>query len=188
VLDQRRNLGLAYFVASRNPVYVRSGYAAAFADRARGLLEAVDATGLHESATAAALAELYWDKDRDAATAYARRALKAADISAEARVSCLLILAGADMQDRQFDGARQRLEDVVLLQRAASDWYFLGLCYLEQDQPLRALPPLERSLAIRPDRSAVHARLAQAYTSAGDLKRADEHREKARWLYQQRQD
>jgi hypothetical protein len=184
VIDQQRNLGLAYYAASRNPVYVNSGYAGAFAERARGLLEAVDAAGLHEPATAAALADLYWKNNRDAATAYARQALKAVDISSEARVSCLLILAGADMQERQFNQASRRLEEVVRWQRAASDWYFLGLCYLEQDQPSRALPALEQSLAIRPDRSAVHARLAQAYGSLGDVKKANDHRDKARWLFQ----
>jgi tetratricopeptide (TPR) repeat protein len=187
-LDRRRNLGLAYFAACRNPVYVRYGYAAAFRERARELLEGVDAAGLHEPETAAALAELSREKDRDVATAYARRALKAPDISAEARVSSLLILAGAAMQDRQFEEAGGWLEEVVRRQRAADDWYFLGLCYLEQEQPSRALPALRQSLAIRPDSSAVHARLAQAYGRLGDIGRANEHREKARWLFQERRD
>jgi hypothetical protein len=183
-LEQRRNLGLAYFAVGRNPVYVRYGFAGTFRERARDLLEGVDGAGLHDPEAAAALAELYWEKDRDVASAYARQALQATDISAEARVSSLLILAGAEMKDRQFDSASRRLEEVVRLQRAASDWYFLGLCYLEQDQPSRALPALRQSLAIRPDRSAVHARLADAYRRLGDVQRSDEHRDKARWLFQ----
>ncbi len=187
-LDQRRNLGLAYFAACLNPVYVRYGYADAFRERARNLLEDVDAAGLHDPETAAALAELYWEKGHASATAYARQALQATDISAEARISSLLILAGAAMQDRQFEAASLWLEEVVPRQRAANDWYFLGLCYLEQDQPSRALPALRQSLAIRPDSSAVHARLAQAYLRLGNVRRADEHREKARWLFQERQD
>jgi hypothetical protein len=187
-LDQQRNLGLAYFAACRNPVYVRYGYAAAFRERAQHLLEGVDASGLHDPETAAALAELYWEKDRYLATAYARKALQATDISAEARVSSLFILAGAAMQDRQFETASRWLEEVVPRRRAANDWYFLGLCYLEQDQPSRALPALRQSLTIRPDSSAVHARLAQVYGRLGNVRQANEHREKAGWLFQERQD
>ena len=87
-----------------------------------------------------ALAELSWEKeDRDRATAYARQALQASDISTQARVSSLLILAGAAMRDQEFEEASRLLEEVVRRQRAANDWYFLGLCYLELDQPSRAL-------------------------------------------------
>ena len=92
------------------------------------------------------------------------------------------------MTDRQFDAAGRRLEEVVRLQRAAGDWYFLGLCYLEQHQPSRAWPALRQSLAIRPDRSAVHARLAEAYGRVGDVQRANEHQEKVPLLFRQRQD
>jgi tetratricopeptide (TPR) repeat protein len=188
LLDQRRNLGLAYYDACRNPVYVRSGYAGAFRERARDLLAGVDIARLHDPEAAVALADLSLEKDRDLATTYARQALQAKDISAEARGSSLLILAKVAMQDRQFEVASRWLEEVVRLQRSANDWYFLGLCYLEQGQPARALPALQQSLAIRPDSSAVHARLAQAYYRLGNLRQANEHQEKARWLFQERQD
>lgn len=187
-LERRRNLGLAYFDAGRNPVYNRYGYADAFRERARSLLEAVEAAGLHEPETAAALAELYGEKDRFRATVHARQALQAPDISAEARISSLLILADAAMHDHRFEEASRWLEQVAAQRRAANDWYFLGLCYLEQDQPERALPALRKSLAIRPDSSAVHARLAQAYRRLGNVQQANEHQEKARWLFQERRD
>jgi hypothetical protein len=187
-LDVRRNLGLAYFAASRSQVYARYGYAAAFRERARDLLEGVDAAGLHDPETAMALAELYWEKDRDVATAFARQALGHADLSAEARVSCLHILAGAAMQDGQFEAAGRMMEEVVRCHRAADDWYFLGRCYLEQGKPSRALPALQQSLAIRPNSSAVQARLAEVYRRLGDGRRADVHQEKARWLSRERQE
>jgi tetratricopeptide (TPR) repeat protein len=187
-LEQRRNLGLAYFSACRNPVHVRYGYADAFRERARECLQGVDAAGLRDPEAAAALAELYWEKDPSRANAYAQQALQAPDGSSEARVSALLVLAGIAMRERRFAEASRRLEEVVHRQRAANDWYFLGLCYLEQDQPARALPPLRQSLAIRPDSSAVHARLAQAYQRLGNVGLANEHRQKARWLFQERQD
>jgi hypothetical protein len=186
--DQQRNLGLAYFSASRNPVYVRYGYAGVFQERALHLLKGVDGAGLPDPETWVALAELYREKDRHIASSYARQALQAADLSVESHISSLLILADAAMQDRQFEAASGWLQEVVRRQRAANDWYFLGLCYLEQKQPARALPALRQSLAIRPDCSAVHARLAQAYSQLGNVPQANEHREKARWLYQERQD
>jgi tetratricopeptide (TPR) repeat protein len=131
---------------------------------------------------AAALADLSWNKDRNRATAYARRALKEPDLSAEARVTALLTLAGSDMQDGEFESASRRLEQLVRLRRAADDWYCLGECYLGQGQPSRALPALEQALAIRPDKADVHVWLAKVYRRLGDLRLADEHREKARGL------
>jgi tetratricopeptide (TPR) repeat protein len=187
-LDVRRNLGLAYYAAFRDPVNTRHGYAEAFRERARGLLEEVDAAGLHEPETAAALAELYWGKDRDSATAFARRALQAPGISAEVRIDALLVLAGAEMQDNEFESASRRLEGLVRLRRAADDWYFLGVCYLRLDQPSKALAALQQALAIRPDRFAVHGGLAEAYRRLGDAQRSNEHQEKSRWLFHNRRD
>lgn len=186
--EQQRNLGLAYFSACRNPVYIRYGYAAAFRERAQKCLEGVDAAGLRDPETAAALAELYWEKDPSRANAYAQQALQAPDVSTEARVSALLVLADMAMRERRFQAAERSLEEVVRRQRTANDWYFLGLCYLEQDQPARALPALRQSLAIRPDSSAVHARLAQTYQRLGNVRLANEHQQKAHWLFHERQD
>jgi tetratricopeptide (TPR) repeat protein len=187
-LDQRRNLGLAYYTAFRDPVNTRHGFADTFRERARELLEPVDAAGLREPETAAALAELYWPKDRDYATAYARQALQATGISVEARISAELILAGADMQDGAFDSAGRRLGELVRLRRAADDWYYLGVCYLRQDQPDKALAALQKALAIRPDRFAVHGGLAEAYRRLGDARRSAEHQEKSRWLFEHHRD
>ncbi|HEX5272464.1 MAG TPA: tetratricopeptide repeat protein [Gemmataceae bacterium] len=182
-LDARRNLGLAYYAAGNNPLNVPSGHAAAFQRRALDLLKGVGEAGLPDPETASALAGLYSEKDRAAAVSYARKALGSADLPAEARVSCLLLLADAAMESRDFEEANRRLEEVVQRQRAASDWYLLGRSYLGQDQPSRAVPALQRALAIQPDSSAIHARLSEAYRRLGDFRRADEHREKARRLF-----
>jgi hypothetical protein len=187
-VDQRRNLGLAYHLASQNPVYVRAGYAGAFRGRARDLLDAVAADGLRDPETTAALAELYLDDDRETATAYALQALKAPDISPQARTSALLVLAGAEMRDHEFDSASHRLEELVRLRRAWDDWYFLGECYLEQGDPARALPALEQALAIRPDRYEIQVGLAEVYRRLGNVQRAEEHREKGEWLLRHRPD
>jgi hypothetical protein len=185
-LDQRRDLGLAYHAAFQSPAHARYGYAEAFRERARELLEGVEAAGLHEPQTAVALAELYWGKDRDGAAAYARQGLKAADVPPEVRVAALRVLAGAEMQDGEYDSARRRLEELVRLQRAAEDWYFLGVCHLRQGRPAEALPALRQALAIRPDRFATHGALAEVYHRLGDGRRAREHRDKAAWLLHNR--
>ncbi len=187
-LDRQRNLGLAYFSAGRNPVYARYGYAGVFRERARKLLEEVDAAKLPDPETWAALAELCREKQPQIARSYAQQVLQAADASTEARISALLILAAEAMRDRRYEEASGWLEEVVRRQRAANDWYFLGLCYLELDRPTRALPALQQSLAIRPDRSAVHARLAQAYQRLRMAQLAGEHRQKARWIVQEHRD
>jgi hypothetical protein len=187
-LDQRRNLGLAYYTAFQDPVNVRHGFADTFQERARDLLEAVDAAGLREPETAAALAKLYWNKDRDSATAYARQALQAPAVPVEARIPALLVLAGADMQDGELDSARRRLEELTRLRRAADDWFHLGVCYLKMDQPAKALAVLQQALAIRPDRFAVHGGLAEAYRRLGDARRSAEHQEKSRWLIEHHRD
>jgi Flp pilus assembly protein TadD len=181
-LDGQRNLGLAYYEASQNPVYVRYGYGTAFEDRARHLLETVQAAGLPDPETTAALAQLYWNKDSDAATVYAWRAFQTPGLSTTARVPVLFRLAVAAMQDGAFDMAGRRLEELVHLRRDASDWYFLGQCYLEQGQTERALPALKQALAIRPDRYATHVGLAEVYRRLGQMDRAQEHQDKARWL------
>jgi tetratricopeptide (TPR) repeat protein len=187
-LDRQRNLGLAYYEASQNPVYVRYGYGVAFGERASNLLEAVHAAGLPDPETAAALADLHWNKDRDTAIAYAWQAFQAPDLSAGARVSVQLKLAIAAMRDGAFDLAAGRLEELVRLRRDADDWYFLGECYLEQGKIDRALPTLQQSLAIRPDRYATHVGLAEVYRRRGRADRAKEHQDKARWLKANRPD
>jgi hypothetical protein len=182
-LERKRDLGLAYYQAFRDPINRRHGYTAAFRGRALGLLEEVEAAGLPEPDRAAALAELYWGKDRDISTAYARRALQSPGLSGEGRIPALLALAGAAMQDGEFEAASGRLEELTRLRRYWDDWYHLGVCYLRLDQPSKALPALRQAEAIRPDKFAIHGGLAEAYRRLGDSKRSAEHQEKSRWLF-----
>jgi Tfp pilus assembly protein PilF len=74
------------------------------------------------------------------------------------------------------------LQELTRLRRFVEDWRLLGLCYLEQGQPRKALPALEQALAIRPFRPDVHAALAAAYLRLGDRQHAREHQEMAKWL------
>jgi hypothetical protein len=187
-LERRRNLGLAYALAFRDPVNTRHGYAEAFRERALSLLETVEAAGGPEPERPAALADLYWGKDRESATAFARRALQSPGLSVEGRIPALLVLAGAEMQDGEFEAAGRRLEELTRLRRAWDDWYYLGVCYLRMDQPSKALTALRQAQAIRPDRFTVHGGLAEAYRRLGDARRSNEHQEKSRWLFHNRRD
>jgi Cytochrome c554 and c-prime len=185
-LDRQRNLGLAYIEVARNPVYAR--HAEAFRERARDLLETVQAAGLREGETAAALAEIYWKRDPMRAAAFARQALEAKDTPAKARAEALLLLADCERQDRVFSSAVGLLEEVVHLRRFADDWRLLGVSYLDLHQPRKALPALEQALTIRPYRHTTHLGLAEAYRQLGDVQRANEHLDTAQWLLRHRQD
>jgi tetratricopeptide (TPR) repeat protein len=187
-LEQKRSLGLAYYEATRNSHYAR--YIPVFGERARELLEEVRAAGLREADTAQALAGIYfyWKKDPVRASVYAREAVNAKGASPEVRAMALTLLAACEMDDRNFQEAIEPVEELMRLQRSAHDRRLLGVCYLELEQPSKALPPLREALAIRPYRPVIHEDLARVYDQLGDRKRAAEHREKARWLRDNNQD
>jgi tetratricopeptide (TPR) repeat protein len=187
-VDQKRNLGLAYLAACRNAKY--ASYVGIFSERARNLLEAVHAAGLRDGESTEALAEIwfYFKKDPSRAAAYARQSVEAKGTPTEVRVMALTLLAACEMQNRDFESAEGRLDELVQLRRFANDWRLLGRCYLEQDQPQKALPALRHALAIRPYRPVIHADLAEAYRRLGDAALAADHLEKAQWLSQHRQD
>jgi hypothetical protein len=185
-LDQQRNLGLANLLISRDPTYSR--YRDVFRERAGNLLEAVRAAGLREGETTQALAEIYSSTDLERASPYAYEALEAKDLPPYARAGALMVLAQRDLENRYFPSAPGLLEQIVLLRRDPQDWHLLGVCYLEQKQAAKALPLLQKALAIRPYRHLTHAALAEAYRQLGDFVHAREHQEKARWLFAHRQE
>lgn len=184
-LDRQRNLGLAYLKALQNPDY--AAHAEAFRERARDLLETVRGAGLLEGETAAALAEIYWQKDPPRCLTFARKAIEAKTLPAEIRARTLLFLAAGEMQERNFQAAAVALEELVRLRRQVEDWRLLGQCYHELDQPAKAISALDNALAIRPYRPSVHAGLADVFRRTGDFQRANEHQHKAQWLMVNRQ-
>jgi tetratricopeptide (TPR) repeat protein len=187
VLDQRRNLALAYLEASRSPPYAR--YAAAFRERAKEGLQSVREKGLREGVTAQALAEIALaERDFYSAAALAREALKSADASPRLRGLALTALAMSEIQNGDDRAAVGALEEVVRTRRLGEDWLLLGETYLRLDQPKKALPALQESLAIRPFRPRAHDALSRAYRRLGDVAHADEHQETARWLTRHKQE
>jgi tetratricopeptide (TPR) repeat protein len=184
-LDRKRNLGLAYLDALRNPVHAR--YAAAFRERARTLLETVRAEGLSEGDVMAGLAQLCFTKDQELSGSYARSALRTKDLSSEGRALALIALAHYEASEHSFQSAIDSLEELVRLRNFAEDWRLLGKCYLDKGEPEKALPALKHALAIRPYRYTVHTDVAETYRRLGDTVRAREHEVKARWLRENNQ-
>jgi predicted CXXCH cytochrome family protein len=184
-LERQRNLGLAYLEASRNPQYAR--YAEVFRARTRSLLENVHDAGLRDGDVAEALAESWWKRDHERTADYARQAVEAERISPEARALALILEADSEMQERDFSRAAELLKVLVKQRRYSEDWQLLGVCYLEQGFPHEALPALQQAFAIKPYRPDVHGALSDAYRKLGDTRRAEEHLQTARWLFEHHQ-
>jgi predicted CXXCH cytochrome family protein len=184
-LDQERNLGLAYLKVSRNPVYMT--FSAAFRQRAKELLETVTNTGMHDAEIDLALAELLWELEPSRAAQYSRKVL---DQNAPpiARAMALTVLSTCDFQAHNYAEAITSLEELNRLRRIGDDWRLLGMCHLAQTNYPNALSAFQHALEIRPYRATIHSGLAELYRRQGDSKKANEHREKAEWLIQHRQD
>ncbi len=185
LLDQKRNLGLAYLDAVRHPPSAR--YAAIFSERARILLEEVRVEGLIEGDQTAGMAQLCFATDPQLSHGYARLALQEKDLTSEGRALALIVLAHHEAQQGSFQSAIDQLEQLVTLRRFAEDWRLLGKSYLDQGQSTRALSALQTALAIRPYRYTIHVDLAEAYSRLRDTVHADEHRVKANWLMEHKQ-
>jgi predicted CXXCH cytochrome family protein len=186
LLDQQRNLGTAYVLASLNPAHF--SYAATFRQRALDILTKVHAAGLRHDETTALLAELHRTSDRGAALAYGRQMLQEKGASADLRAQVQQFVATSAIQDRDFDEAIRLLEQLTTRRRYAEDWRLLGIARLEQDEARQALSAFQQALAIRPTRPAIHLGLAEAQRRLDQAELARQHHEKAQWLIQRNQD
>src|SRR5262249_10015514 len=165
-IDRRRNLGLAYLMASLKDADRPQGRT--YRARAREHLEAVRAAGLRDGATLEALAKIYRQEGSGArATALAQEALARDDLPPEARVDLLILLATEHVMAGRTDEAIALLEELTRLRRASEDWRILGACHLRREEPGKALPAFERALAIDPFDPQTHAGLAEVHRRLG---------------------
>jgi Flp pilus assembly protein TadD len=185
-IDRDHNLALAYLSVAENAAY--ASYADAYRERARKLLEPLHKEGLRDGYTTQGLAKAWRGRNSVRAAAYAREALDAADLPPNYRDVALSVLIDRLLEEKKLEEAVGRLEELVKLRRQAEDWRLLGRLYLELNQPERALPALEKALAIRPFRANIHTDLSRAYRLQGDTRRAADHEARAAWLTQHRQD
>jgi tetratricopeptide (TPR) repeat protein len=184
-LDRQRNLGLAYLGVSRNAEY--STFAKDFRGRATELLEAASKAGLRDPETTLGLVELYSETDPSHAALFAKQILEQ-NASSNVRTQALAFLSNYDYRAAKYPAAIKSLEELIRLRRIAEDWRLLGMCYLKQNELEMALPTFQHALAIQPYRKSIYAGLAELYRRQGDIKKADECQETARWLYLHRQD
>jgi tetratricopeptide (TPR) repeat protein len=186
-LERQRNLGIAFFRLSKSETPGTAQSAAIFSERAQKLLEGVYTAGLRDGMTVVALAECEWRSDPARAADYAREALTVPDLTPESRARALILLADYHLRENDYAAAIGLLQHLVRLRRFSDDWRMLGAAYLSDHQPEKAANALREALAIRPTRPDVHRALAEAYFQLGDQTKAQEHRQKAEWLYRNRQ-
>jgi predicted CXXCH cytochrome family protein len=187
-IENQRNLGIAYLKLTENESPETVQFSTVFAERARINLDAVYSAGLRDGLTLTSLADCYRMTDPDRAGRYAKEALQANDLSPEARAKALLLLSDYYLKEKDYPAAIGLLEDLVRRRRFAEDWRLLGAAYQLDYEPQKALSALKQALAIRPTRHDVHAAIADVYFQQGDWVRAREHRQKAEWLFRNRQE
>lgn len=177
LIDQKRNLGLAYLQAARLAEF--SPYKPIFADRARILLETVYDQGLRDADALGALADIYLPIDPERSQFFARQTLDVKGVSAEAKAGALVLLAACELKVQNAPEALGHLKELAPLRRNAEDWAMLGIAYRMRNEPKEARAALEHALSIRPDLAAVHAQLAEIHRKLGNDKLAKEHDAKA---------
>lgn len=184
--ERQRALGIGYVASLHDAQYAK--YANVFREKGRKLLEGLHSRGMRDGMMASALAEALWQSDAAKAGAYAQEAMDDPTLSVPYRATALVIRADTLLRASNKEGAIPVLEQLVQMRRQVEDWRLLGLLYLEQGQPEKALKTLQQALAIRPYRYDVHGALAEAYRQTGNVILAAEHREKAQWLLDHRQE
>jgi hypothetical protein len=179
--DRQRNLGQAYHALFSHPRDERHDQVTA--ERARANLHTAYVGGAGDAATIYTMAELFaLGRDLRTAARFAREALAAPSLRHDTRARSLAILASFERQNRNFPAAREFLTQATQLRRHVADWEQLGWCWLEENNPDKAIPAFQQALAIWPYRVDAHLGLAACYQRLGDTARATEHREKAAWL------
>jgi predicted Zn-dependent protease len=86
------------------------------------------------------------------------------------------------MRERKFSAAIGRLQELTQLYPSAEHLRLLGICYLHEKQPEKALPVLQRAVALRPYLSGAQETLAEAYRQLGKNSLAKEHQDRAHAL------
>jgi tetratricopeptide (TPR) repeat protein len=173
-LDQKRNLGMAYFGLSQRQTSMEA--AEAYRDRAWRLLDSVRSRGLPDAEVTASLALLRRGNDPKAALGLAGEALAAEGLSPKMRINCLFLSAEVGLQLNRLEVARRALERLVKERRLSQDWLLLGTCRQRQGDLAGALPALEQAVAIAPFRPDLRNALAEAQERLGRVEAAREQR------------
>lgn len=174
--DRQRNLGIAYLEAAGNAAYAQK-HGAAFRQTGRKLLADLYAAGMRDPESMRHLLE-----GEDSPRQYALEILQDQSAPANARAGALMSLARIDMESGDLAAAAGRLAEHNRIFATSEGFYRQGMCNLQQNDPAAALGPLQRSLAIRPDRAATQGALSEAYQLLGRGPQSEEHARKQRLL------
>jgi hypothetical protein len=150
-LQKHRCLGLAYYEYSHK----QSDPAAAanFRSEAIQLLKTVVASDDTDGDVFAALSHFAWEaNDSSTAMEYAQRAIACRDISAKARVNCLLIIGDCHLQANQSQKAVAPLTELVKLRRHSQDWLLLGISLFQSGNEQSGLNAVRQATSIQPFR------------------------------------
>lgn len=180
VIDQRRNLGLAYKSLFDNPTYERFSREAEA--EARRLLEGVRDQGLKDPVVSAALAEIHWQGAPTRSRMLAAEALASPDLPPDARAKTLKLLANLDFDRKEYKEAIGHLEGATRIRRYADDWRLLGLCYMLDGRLPEALASARKGVDIRPTSFMNHGALYEVLKRSGDQRSAKEHLDRAQAL------
>lgn len=173
-LDRERALGLAYLELSQRAANEqRSG---TYRKRASDLLFRVQRQGLHDGEVDAALAQIVWPQDAQAAAEFAEGALEDASLSPIARVNALFAIAANHLALRRPERALAVMQELTRMRRHAADWSLIGECYFALGDISAGVTALEKASQIDPHLLEIQDLLARHYDRVGEPELAKRHR------------
>ncbi len=179
-IDQDRGLGLAYLQVADLPEHFQHGEA--YRNEAQRILGDVYRRGMRDTAVAAALARLYWQRDERRTIEFAESVLTTKSASPDDRATALFTLATTYFQQGKVENAAPLLEELVQLRRYADAWNALSLCREELGDVAASIEAARRAAEISPLRPNFQQRLAYLYQENNRPDLAAKHRERARHL------
>ncbi len=161
---QRRCLGLAYAeAAERMPTLDQRNWCL---NRSRQLLEGVQDAADNDPEVPATLARLYWAENWTLARTAAQRALENGNLSPNAAVNALFVLADTSLQSGDPAEAKRWLAQLVERRRHSEDWLLLGIARQATRQS-DSETALRRAAEINPFRADIAQALAELLARSG---------------------
>lgn len=182
--DRLRGRGLAYqaFAQSIDGEAKHAGRSAAYAERARKLLEDLKRRGLRDPVVDRALAHLYWRKDPDRCLQHAADVLKRKSIPLDVRRDALYLQATSYFDTKRYKQAMPLLERLTTIERFEVNWMLLSICRMNTGNLQGALQAALKAAEIAPDRAGIQERISIIYLRMKRPELARQHLQRAKLL------